>query len=251
MGVAAFGPGIAIITRTDITPSAPVNAGYCQNLELTLKGTTKDLFGQNQFPLVSARGTIKASGKITPAVDSGIVGNAMFFGSTISSGGFKWNINEGPDAIPTTPYQVTVTNAATFDQDLGVVNAATLVPFAKVTSAPAAGQYSVAAGVYTFSSADNVSGISVLITYTSTVTTGEKMILANQLIGTTPTFQLDYWTQLAQPSVKSLGYRLYACISDSIAWGYKLEDFGMPQIEFSFFANSAGNIMEKVWSEAS
>ena len=46
---------------------------------------------------------------------------------------------------------------------LGVVNAANNAAFTKVASGPVAGQYSYAAGVYTFASADNVSGISVII----------------------------------------------------------------------------------------
>lgn len=146
MGIAAFGPGIAIITRTDVTPSTPINAGYCQSLNLSFKGTTKDLYGQNQFPLVSARATIKATGKIVAAQDSGIAANSMFFGQSFTAGGYIWNIGEAHSVPATSPYTVTPTNSATFDTDLGVVYSATLLPFQKVDSGPTVGQYSVSAG---------------------------------------------------------------------------------------------------------
>lgn len=65
--------------------------------------------------------------------------------------------------IPGTPYQVSVVNAnSAIFSDLGVVYAGGAA-LTKVGSAPAAGQYSVAAGVYTFAAAD--SGKAVSITY--------------------------------------------------------------------------------------
>lgn len=66
------------------------------------------------------------------------------------------------DSIPgTAPYQITVANAATFVADLGVTKSG--VAMVKVAGSPAAGQYSVAAGVYSFNSADH--GAAVVISY--------------------------------------------------------------------------------------
>jgi hypothetical protein len=250
MAVAAFGPGIAIVTRTDVTPSTPVNVGYANSLSLSFKGTTKELYGQNQFPLVVARGTVKATGKLVAAEDTGIALNSMFIGQTFSTGGIIWNINEA-HTIPGTPFQVTVTNSATFDVDLGVYYATTLLPFQKVATPSAVGQYSVSAGVYTFYSSDT--GAAVLITYSSTtaVTTVQNLPIANQLIGTAPTFQLDYYTTVNQPTPKTLIYRCYACIADSVSWDYKLEDFGLPTFEFALMQNSAGKVMGKYYPEVS
>jgi hypothetical protein len=250
MSIASFGPGIAIVTRTDVTPSTPINAGYCNSMSLSFKGSTKELYGQNQFALVAARSTIKATGKIVSAFDSGIALNSMFFGQSFTAGGYIWNIGEAHSIPATGPYTVTATNSATFDVDLGVVYAATLLPFQKVASGPTVGQYSVSAGVYTFAAADE--GAAVAITYSSTVTTpGQNMVVANQPIGYTPVFQLDYYTSLNQPTAKAVIYRLFSCISDSVSFDYKLEDFAMPNMEFSLFANASGNIMKKVYSEVS
>src|SRR5208283_697884 len=53
-----------------------------------------------------------------------------------------------------------------FDANLGVAYASSGLQLTPVASSPAAGQYSVASGVYTFSSAD--AGKAVLITYSYT-----------------------------------------------------------------------------------
>ena len=94
-----------------------------------------------------------------------------------------------------TPYTVTVANAATYNDDLGVVYAATGKRFNRVTTPSAAGQYSVnfATGVYTFAAAD--ANAALLISYTYNVTTsGNKLTLTNQLMGTTPTFKATFYT---------------------------------------------------------
>lgn len=65
--------------------------------------------------------------------------------------------------IPATPgpYTVTVAHSAAFSSDVKVMDGVTQMT--KVASAPAAGQYSVAAGVYTFNAADQ--GKAITITY--------------------------------------------------------------------------------------
>lgn len=75
--------------------------------------------------------------------------------------GFTVDTNQGA-SVPASPYTVTVTNAGAFALDKGVTyaNGTALVP---VASAPAHGQYAVAAGVYTFNAAD--AAASVIITY--------------------------------------------------------------------------------------
>lgn len=65
---------------------------------------------------------------------------------------------------PSGPYTITVTNHADFIADGGVVVAATGTPLTLVSGSPSSGQYSVAAGVYTFNSAQ--ASTPVLITYT-------------------------------------------------------------------------------------
>jgi hypothetical protein len=239
-----FGPGILWLTRTDIANSTPVNVGFVNEFSFDLSFETKELFGQNQYALLAARGTAKSTGKIKAATLSGQALNSMLIGGTWTAGTQYDATTTAATLIPATPFQITpvAPSSGVFDTDLGVVNAATGQPFTKVASAPAAGQYSVTAGVYLFASADNVSGISVVISYAyhfSTGATGQNQIIQNAQIGTTPTFQLDYKTTLYGATYY---LRLYQAIGSKFALAHKITDFAMPEYDFSFFANAAQQI---------
>ncbi len=238
-----FGPGILWVTRTDVANSPPVNVGFCNESSTDLSFEPKELYGQNQFALLSARGTAKSTGKIKAATLSGQALNSLLIGGTWTSGTQYDAITTAATAIPVTPFTITpvAPSSGTFDTDLGVVNAATGEPLTLVTATPTAGQYSHAAGVYTFSSADNVSGISVKISYAYQFLTapGQSMIIQNQLIGTTPTFQLDYKSTLYGATYY---LRLFQAIGSKWAMGHKITDFAMPEFDFSFNANAAQQI---------
>ena len=66
-----FGPGAIFVQRTDLANGTPVNIGKANEFQLDQQFTKKELYGQNQFPLLAARGTAKCSGKIKAATLSG------------------------------------------------------------------------------------------------------------------------------------------------------------------------------------
>ena len=239
-----FGPGICWVTRTDLANQTPTNIGFINEFSTDLSFDTKQLFGQNQYALLAARGTAKSTGKMKAAVMSGQALNAVLLGGTWTAG-TQYDATTSPStAVLATPFQITPTvpSSGTFNQDLGVINAATSEPLTLVASAPAAGQYSVAAGVYTFSSADHTSGISVLISFAYTFTTGatgQNQVIANNPIGSTPTFQIDYKTTLYGATYY---LRLYQAIGSKWSMGHKITDFAMPEYDFEFFANAAQQI---------
>lgn len=70
-----------------------------------------------------------------------------------------------PQQIPaSSPYQVTVANAANFVLDMGVIYQQTGIALVPVASSPAQGQYTVTnAGLYTFNAADT--GLKIVISY--------------------------------------------------------------------------------------
>ena len=238
-----FGPGILWLTRTDVAGATPTNIGYISEFSTDLTFETKSLYGQKQFALLSARGTAKATGKMKAATLSGQALNATLLGGTWTSG-TQYDATTTPATpIPTTPFQITPTvpSSGTWDIDLGVINAATGEPLALTTGTPTAGEYAVAAGVYTFSSADNVSGISVAISFAYSFTTapGQSQIILNQDIGNTPTFQIDYKTTLYGATYY---LRLYQAIASKWSMGHKITDFASPEYDFEFFANAAQQI---------
>lgn len=238
-----FGPGILWLTRTDLANSTPTNIGYINEFSYDFSFDTKQLFGQNQFALLAARGTAKSTGKMKAATLSGQALNSVLLGGTWTAGTQYDATSDVNVAIPGTPFQITPTvpSSGTWNSDLGVTNAATGEPLTLVASGPIAGQYSVAAGVYTFSTADHTSGIAVTISYSYSFTgaSGQSQTIANQLIGTTPTFQLDYKTTLYGATYY---LRLFQAIGGKWAMGHKITDFAMPEYDFEFFANAAQNI---------
>jgi hypothetical protein len=247
MPFAVFGPGSLYVTRTDLTNQTPINIGFVNEFSYDESGEVKQLYGQNQYPLSAARGTIKATGKMKAAQLSGLALNAVFHGLTFSTGQLLGSLSETHVIATNT---ATVTNTATFDTDLGVIYAAGAnagLPFVKVTSGPTVGQYSVsAAGVYTFAAADQTAQTAlgsvplVAMTYAYTLpSSGQTKIVTNQPIGYAPTFQIDYITSL---NGAPYYVRFYQCIASKLTSQFKLTDFMMPEIDFDFFANAAGQV---------
>lgn len=238
----SFGSGVLIGTRTDIANATPVNFGLVQEVTMDETATIKELYGQQQHPLAIARGTIKTTGKAKVARISGLAMASLFYGVTPVPGQLMTAFGEAGTIPAGSPYTVSVANAATAADDLGVLNALTGLPFTKVAAAPAAGQYSVANGVYTFAAADQ--GKMLLINYTYALAgAGQHFTVTNQLLGTTPTFQAQFYTTFQGNAVN---VRFNNCTSSKLGFGTKLEDFVMPEFDFSVFADAAGTVA--TWS---
>ena len=238
-----FGSGVMIGTPTSGAVNTPVEFGILQEASVDFSFTSKPLVGQFQLPVAMGRGVAKITGKAKFAELNGPVFNTLFFTSvTPVKGQDLWSYNEA-GTIPTTPYQVTVVNSSTWSVDLGVKYAATGNPLTRVASAPATGQYSVAAGVYTFAAADTT--LAVLISYTYTQTTsgsGSRFAITNPILGLSPTFQIDFYQQNPNVVGAVWSFRLYACISTKLSIGSKLEDWLMPEFDFEAFTNAANQL---------
>src|SRR5580693_1911960 len=252
--LAVFGPGILILTRTDVTPNTPINVGYVQEFSIEMSGTTKQLYGQNQFPLAAARGTVKATGKFKAATVSATAMNTAFYGMagfTSTGTGIAWTIGStftSNSTGGTGSFQVG--SSLTFDADLGVTGSTTSLPYYRVsTGNEVSGRsYSVTAtapGQYNF--ADQ--GANLKITYTSLTGAGQSLLVSNQSIGRTPTFQVDYYTNFNQPTAKPFVVRLFSAIASKHAMMFKLEDFMIPEWDFDLFANASGNVFTAVFPE--
>src|SRR5690348_2472895 len=137
MAIYSFGSGVLLGQRTDVAGATPVNFGLVQEVQLDLQFTTKELYGQYQFPLAIARGQAKAQAKAKMAQVSGLAFNALFFGQSLASGQLATSYGEAGTVPASSPYTVSAVNAATFADDYGVVYAATGLPLTKVTSSTA------------------------------------------------------------------------------------------------------------------
>jgi hypothetical protein len=242
-----FGSGQLVGTaNTDAYGNAlaaptPVQFGVLQNVSLDASFDVKELYGQNQFAIAVGRGKGKITGKASYAQINGMMMNSLFFGQTLTSGIISDVLNPAAAAIPGTPFQITPTvpNSGTWLNDLGVTDT-TGVPYTRVVSGPTTGQYSVSAGVYTFATADTAKNVVISFQYTAASTTAKKMVIANVPMGYAPTFRMDFFVAFQG---KQLIVSAGAALSTKLALATKLDDFMLPDFEFSIFADSSGNLL--------
>ena len=245
-----FGSGTLWGTRTDIANATPIKFGALQEVNLEFSANTKELYGGSQFPIAVARGTGKITGKAKAAIQGAVFAD-LFFGVTRATGYTQVAITEAGAVPASTPWQITVANSANFVADLEVTYAATGLPLTKVASAPAAGQYSVTAGVYTFNTAD--AGKAVLISYSyTTAAAGQTINITNQALGVQPVFAVTLSMQYTAPGGQVKGFlKLPACVASKLTIPTKLEDFTISEFDFSAFADASGNVMQFSSSENS
>jgi len=242
-----FGSGVLLGYRTDIANQTPINVGLANDVSLDFSFDLKELFGQYQSPIAVARGKAKYTGKSKFARISGLSLGTLFWGVSPVAGQQATSFAEAGTVPGTSAYIVTVANAATFTDDYGVVYANTGLPFTKVASGPTVGQYSVSAGVYTFAVAD--ASAAVLVSYGYTIaSTGEKIVVTNQLMGATPTFQLQFYSTFQG---KQVSIKFPNVASSKLAFPTKLDDFTMPELDFTFYADAGGNLFTWSFAEAS
>jgi hypothetical protein len=238
----SFGSGAVWGERTDVTGSGigPRQFGVLQDIQVDFDWTDKELYGQFQFPVAIARGQGKISGKAKFAQILGLLYSDLFFGTTVATGQFAVAQYEAQIVPASTPFTVTVANAASFNDDLGVAYAATGERFNRVTTPTSAGQYSVnfATGIYTFSSADDNAALLISYTY-NLATNGSKLTLTNQLMGTTPTFKATFYTTY---SGKGTALRLNACTANKLSLPTKIDDWTIHELDFMAFADASGTI---------
>jgi len=225
----------------------PVQFGTLQEVSLDISADIKELYGQNQFADDIAVGKRKVTGKAKLGRINGILLNQLLFGATSTVGSVKYARDEAGTIPASTPWTVTATNSATFGEDLGVKYAATGVSLTKVASGPTTGQYSVAAGVYTFAAADTGLGVRMSYSYDpASQTTGTTVPVSNQPMGYSPIVEVHLYNNY---EASQYGLRLYSCRFTKLSLATKQEDFLIPELDFSASANAAGNVFDLLLSE--
>ena len=86
-----FGAGFLTGLRTDLSGvQTPRNFGTLQDIAIEFTGDTKELFGQYQYPVDTARGKTKITGKAKFATIQGRMYNDIFFGQSLGTGQSKF-----------------------------------------------------------------------------------------------------------------------------------------------------------------
>lgn len=236
-----FGSGFMFMTpQSPGTLLTPVRIGIMQNVSLDFQFDEKPLYGQNQFPEAVARGKAKVACKCEFAqIDSLAIGT-VFLGGVPAAG--QGIIIDG-EARTLAGTSTTITHTSGF-ANLGVMYATTFQPLTQVNAgSETTGSYSVAAGgVYTFGTGDSTA--SLLFSYSYNDTAGKKTAITNQPMGTFIPFQTDLFEQNPEVAGGQWGARLYKCSSAKLSLATKQDDWTIPNMEFSIFANPAGAVMD-------
>lgn len=180
-GKKIFGAG-RFFGINNVSNPTPMRAYVPQDQSIDFKLSTKSLVGENRLPVDVAAGDMSVTGKVTLGANSARLFSDLLFAIGSSSGQILEQEQEAGTIPGSTAYTVTVANSSTWTTDLGVTLAADGTVFTRVASAPAAGQYSVAAGVYTFAAADANKNVKISYLYTQS-STGEKLTITNSLQG--------------------------------------------------------------------
>jgi len=206
------------------------------------------------------------SGKAKVAKINGLMWQSLVFGQPAAANnalGTADVLDTTGIAIPSTPYQITVTTTAGSATNVqmpaqtgGLTSTDTFVkflsirdannnPMVQVASAPATGQYSVSTHTLTFAAADVATTVFIDYQYTYTVTANaadqpKTQTVNNILMGYAPTFGCDLYIPY---SGKQLTVSLPNCISTKLGVDTKLDDFTEPEFDFEAFANNAGVVM--------
>ena len=223
-----------------LTNPTPIRIAGLQEMSLDFQGELKEFYGQNRYALATAMGKVKTQGKMKGALINGYALNSLFFGGSMTSGTMKAVYADTTGSvIPTTPFTITPTvpNTGTFVEDLGVIDS-NGITLTKVASAPATGQYSVSAGVYTFAAADTGKTVYISFSYTYTLVSAKKISLDNMAMGTAPSIKLAY---ISQYGGKRCLVELESITSTKLGmFSSKNDDFSVPEIDFSAATDAAG-----------
>ena len=228
-------------TGTAITNPTPIQFGVLQEVSVDISFDEKTLYGAYQFPVAFGRGKGKVSAKAKAADFSAQALGSLFFGATPSAGirSVVDNVAVTVPAVSTYTITPTVPSSGTWATDLGVRYSSTGISLTRVASAPTVGQYTVAAGVYTFAAADASAAVLISYEYTATSTTQYTIAIANQLMGQAPSFQ----AQLSLPyNGKQMVLKMNNCVASKLSLPVKNEDFSMQEFDWTALADASGNI---------
>jgi len=227
MGIVKFSTGL-VAFKPQGTNQTPQQIGLASDVSVDFSQEKVLVYGQKKVAIDSFDGKLEIKGSLKMAAWGAQTFAALVGGATTSTGS-KVGIMDEQFTIPTTPYQVTVANGATFYEDLGVLNVTSGLAMVVVASAPTTGQYSYsAAGVYTFAAADAAAVVRISYSYTAAAV-GKTTTYTNALMGQSTQYILSCFNTYG---TKRYGYRFPAVVFDKFSPGMKVGAVGDASLSF-------------------
>jgi len=246
-GKPTFGAGRVFATANIANPT-PARALVPQSQSIDFKRKVESLFGEQQLAVAAGAGSMEVTGKVEYSKSVARIMSDILFGDSGTTGSYAEADKESGTVAATTPYIITVANSATWQFDLGVVNAVTGAIYSRVAggSEVLGKSYSVAAGAYTFAAGDE--GVNMLISYAYSVSTsGETINLANQNQGLTGSFTAVH--VLPWGNEQDM-YVFDSCIASSSSLSAKQSGFGSQTLEYTAFVNGSNTLGTATFAEA-
>lgn len=220
------------LAGNNIAVPTPIPFGAMQEATLDLSFSVKELYGLYQFPIDVARGTGKITGKAKMARFQAALFNQLF-GETLTTNEMKVAYQESGNVANNI---ITVAAAANFSLDLGVWFAANGNPLTRGANA-ANGVYVVGAnGLYTFAANQANTQMHISYAYTMANANGNSFVINNQLLGLSPFFKV---VLNQNRRAKHMTLILNRCVATKLSHGSKLEDFNIPEFDFSAMADDS------------
>lgn len=241
-----FGTGFLFMTPQVAAGVAnPVKVGILQDVSMDFSWDEKPLYGTAQFPVAVARGKAKLQCKAKEAqIDSLAIATVILGGTPV----LGEDVIADLEAHTATSTHVTVTQAATFTTNLSVFYQTTGQPLVQTTSgSETTGQYSVSSGgVYQLAAGDSAAALFISYKYNAgTAAGGYKTTIVNQPMGAFVPFQVDLFQNNPETvPLSQWGVRLYKCMSSKFSIATKLDDWTIPEFDWSCYANAAGQVLD-------
>jgi hypothetical protein len=242
-----FGVGRVFATANVANPT-PARLPVPQSQSIDFKRKTESLFGENQLAVAVAAGEMEVSGKVEYGVANARIVSDIMFADGSTTGQTLEADGEAGTVPGSVAYIVTVANHTTWLFDLGVINVSTGLPMACVAagSEVAGKSYSVAAGVYTFASGDANTNVKISYAYTL-ATSGETVVLTNQLQGLTGNFQAVH--VLPWGTAQDM-YVFGNCIAGNFGVSLKKSGFGGNTLDYVAATDSSGKLGTATFANA-
>lgn len=214
-----------------------------QETSFDFKGDLKKLMGEKQFAADSVVGTVDITAKAKTGQLDPDAFNDLFFGKTVTKGATVLVENEIGTVLLA---KYTAAAGVAFSENLGIRDVDSGTVLKLVTGAPAAGEYSVnaATGEYTFNA--GMTGKKVQVDYLKTDAAGSSLIVTNQLAGSTINFRGIFAKTFRDGRKLTMICR--HCVCDSVQFGFKQNDYTMPDFSFSLNAGDDDVPFEWHWS---
>jgi hypothetical protein len=227
--------------------ASPFQLNTIQDISVEFTGKVEELRGQLLYAVDARLTDVGVKGKFTVGQWSLDQLNNLFFAGVISdtADGVDNIVPDEAHTVPlSAPYTIDVTDEAGWSEDLGVSYAANAQSFDRVTPS-IAGQYTVAAGAYTFDIAD--AGAQVLISYVNATGSGSSLYVPNNLQGQSPSFEFVVWNPIGGGVAGYNGIRLYNCVAQGVKpLTAKNNKFSMNEVDFMAYCPSGDYVGELI-----